>query len=172
MTDREGKMLLGMEDGIGKQRGLGEIRPSGVWLAGEDLAGEPYRPPSATAHSKSCGRILLLMDDPDLGEWLLEEFRLVNAVVALSDKGRQGLALARSGLVDVVISEMGLPDLPGMDLLRELGSMAKMPKVILTTSRHSDFLAKRAIEHGASAVLSKPFDMQRLLILLAHLLGD
>jgi DNA-binding response OmpR family regulator len=65
-----------------------------------------------------------------------------------------------------------MPDLPGMDLLRELGGMTKMPKVILTTSRHSDFLANRAIEHGASAILSKPFDMQRLLMLLARLLGD
>jgi CheY-like chemotaxis protein len=54
---------------------------------------------------------------------------------------RMGLQLVRSGLVDVVISEMGLPDLPGMDLLRELHGLPKMPKVILTTNRHSDFLA-------------------------------
>jgi CheY-like chemotaxis protein len=172
MTDNEGKMALGMESGIGVERVLGEPQVSGVWLAREALGGEGYRPFSVAAHAGKCWRILLMIDDPDLGDWLLEELRLVNAAVALSTKGRQGLALARSGLVDVVISEMGLPDLPGMDLLRELGSMTKMPKVILTTSRHSDFLAKRAIEHGASAVLSKPFDMQRLLMLLAHLLGD
>jgi CheY-like chemotaxis protein len=172
MTESEGKRTLGMEDGIGRQGGLGEANSSGVWLADADLAGEGYRPFSVAAHAGKCWRILLLIEDPDLGDWLLEEFRLVNAVVALSTKGRQGLALARSGLADVVVSEMGLSDLPGMDLLRELGGMTKMPKVILMTSRHSDFLAKRAIEHGASAVLSKPFDMQRLLTLLAHLLGD
>jgi len=176
MTDSEGKMPRGMETGIVEQRSLGEARSSGVWLAtvdpAMDPAGEPYRLPPAAVHAGSCWRILLLIDDPDLGDWLMEEFRLANASVALSTKGREGLALARSGLVDVVISEMGMPDLPGMDLLRELGGMTKMPKVILTTSRHSDFLANRAIERGASAVLSKPFDMQRLLMLLARLLGD
>jgi DNA-binding response OmpR family regulator len=155
-----------------EQRGLGEAPSSGVWLATEDLGGEPYRPSSAAVYMGSCWRILLLIDDPDLGDWLLDEFRLVNATVALATKGREGLPLARSGLVDAVISEMGLPDLPGMDLLRELDGMTKMPKVILTTSRSSDFLAKRAIEHGASAVLHKPFDMQRLLMLMMHLLGD
>ena len=172
MSESEGKMPLGMENGIGERRALGEARSSDGWLATMDPAGVPHRLPPAAAHAGSCWRVLLLIDDPDLGDWLLEEFRLVNAAVALSTKGREGLGLARSGLVDVVISEMGLPDLPGMDLLRELGGMAKTPKVILTTGRHSDFLAKRAIEHGASAVLSKPFDMQRLLMLLAHLLGD
>src|SRR6266542_4241497 len=152
MTDSEGKMALGMESGIAGQRGLREADPSGIWLASADPVEEPHGLSSAAVHAKSCWRILLLIDDPDLGEWLLEELRLFNAAVALATKGRQGLALVRSGLVDVIISEMGLPDLPGMDLLRELGGMPKMPKVILTTSRHSDFLAKRAIEHGASAV--------------------
>ena len=70
--------------------------------------------------------------------------------------------------MDVVISEMGLPDLPGMDLLRELHGLSKMPKVILTTNRHSDFLVERAVQNGASAVLTKPFRMEELLAAIAR----
>ena len=92
--------------------------------------------------------------------------------MALATRGQDGLELLRSGLVDVVISEMGLPDLPGMDLLRELQTLAKIPKVILTTSRDSDSLASRAIQNGASAVLRKPFRMEQLLTSIARALGN
>ena len=108
-------------------------------------------------------RILLLADDPDLGDWLLEEVKQVGCIVALATLGKDGMKLIGSGLVDVVISEMGLADLPGMDLLRELQAMPKKPKVILTTNRHSEFLAARAIANGASAVVCEPFRMEQLL---------
>jgi DNA-binding response OmpR family regulator len=74
--------------------------------------------------------------------------------------------------VEIVISEMGLPDLPGMDLLRELQSMPKMPKVILTAGHQLDFLDSRAIENGASAVLCKPFRIEQLFALIAQALGN
>jgi CheY-like chemotaxis protein len=150
-------------------------RPPGVWLASP--TGVHSVEESSLAHlgvSLAHGdrRILLIAEDEDLGDWLLEEFRRAGAVVALATSGREGLALVQSGLVDVVVSEMGLTDLPGIDLLRELRTMSKMPKVILTTSRNSDFLAKRAIEQGASAVLCKPFGIGQLWALVAQALGN
>lgn len=117
-------------------------------------------------------RILLVAEDPDLGDWLMEEFKYAGCAVALATCGKDGLQLVRSGLVDIVISEMGLSDLPGMDLLRELHFLPTMPKVILTTNRHSQFLLTRAIENGASAVLYKPFRMEELLAAIAHSLGN
>jgi DNA-binding response OmpR family regulator len=46
--------------------------------------------------------------------------------------------------------------------------MPNMPKVILTTNRHSDFLAERAVQNGASAVLCKPFRIEELLAAIAR----
>jgi len=123
---------------------------------------------STRTHLQHGTRILLVADDPVLGDWLLEEFKDVGCPVALATRGKDGLQLVQSGLVDVVISEMGLTDLPGMDLLRELHGMDKMPKVILTTNRHSDFLAERAVQNGASAVLCKPFRIEELLAAIAR----
>jgi two-component system KDP operon response regulator KdpE len=117
-------------------------------------------------------RILILADDPDFGDWLLEEFQSRGCTVALATTGREAMGLLRSGLVDVAVSEMGLPDLPGMDLLREVTALSRKPKVILTTSRHSEFLAERALENGASAVLGKPFRMERLFDLVTAALGN
>jgi DNA-binding NtrC family response regulator len=171
MTGGEQDKFMGVEPQVSLPGG----RPPGVWLArsaGTDAGEASLRLPARSARHQCGRRILLIADDADLGDWLLEEFRQSGATVALATRGRDGLALVRSGLVDVVISEMGLRDLPGMDLLRELRSVPKMPKVILTTSRHSDFLALRAIEHGASAILCKPFGMEQLWALVERLLGD
>jgi DNA-binding response OmpR family regulator len=141
-------------------------------MTGEKQIDVGAKPAPTTGRIWQVGpRILVLAEDPDLGDWLLEEFQNSGCTVALATSGREGLSLLRSGLVDLVVSEMALPDLPGMDLLREVGAMKKAPKVILTASRQSDFLVSRAMENGASAVLGKPFRMEQLLGLVARALG-
>jgi two-component system, OmpR family, KDP operon response regulator KdpE len=119
-----------------------------------------------------CRRILILVEDPELGDSLLEAMQSRGCAVALATSGREGLGLLRSGLVDLVVAEMGLPDLPGMSLLSEVQTMKKAPKVILTTKHCSEFLAARALDHGASAVLCWPFEMSQVLALAARALGD
>jgi DNA-binding response OmpR family regulator len=120
-------------------------------------------------------RVLIVADDPDLGDWLLEEFQNSGCAVALATRGHEALDLIRTALVDVVIAEMGFPEMPGMDLLRALQAMTNMPKrpkVILTATRQSEYLRSRAVANGASAVLCKPFRMDQLLALVATALGD
>ena len=117
-------------------------------------------------------RILVMADDPDFGDWLLEEFQNSGCTVALATRGHEALGLLRSGLVDLVVAEMGFPEMPGMDLLRALQKMRKRPKVILTATRQSEYLKSRAVANGASAVLCKPFRMEQLLVLVATALGD
>jgi DNA-binding response OmpR family regulator len=136
-----------------------------------EVTGEATRPTSKIWQQGP--RILIIAEDPDYGDWVQDEFQANGCAVALSTTGREAIDLLRSGLVDVVLSEMGMSDLPGMDLLREVGAMNRKPKVILTTSRPSEFLAKRAIENGATAVLCKPFQIEELFKLVKNaLLGN
>lgn len=161
----------GNTDGVGTEGSGQESQPASHWPPSSSESGckaERTRLRAGWSQLQHGPRILLVADDPDLGDWLLDEFRYVGCAVALATRGKECLNLVRSGLVDVVISEMGLPDLPGMDLLRELHGMPKMPKVILTTNHRSEFLATHAIENGASAVLGKPFRMEELLAAIAH----
>jgi CheY-like chemotaxis protein len=165
----------GSVSGVGAEGSDQELPSAGGWQLpsiAADTMTEGARVRAGGTPSQQGPRVLLIADDPDLGDWLLEEFQHVGCAVALATRGQDGLELLRSGLVDVVISEMGLPDLPGMDLLRELQTLAKIPKVILTTSRDSDSLASRAIQNGASAVLRKPFRMEQLLTSIARALGN
>ncbi len=117
-------------------------------------------------------RILVIEDDEEMGDWLLEEFRRASFVVALATTGREGLGLIRSGLVDVVVSDMELRDLTGLDLLREIQGLSPAPKIIVTTSSASHLLVLGAIKLGASAVLCKPFGIGQLFTILARSLGN
>ena len=150
------------EGGVGTEISGQESQPASAWppsLSELGDAAERLRVRAGWAKIQHGPRILLVAEDPYLGDWLMEEFKCAGCAVALATLGKEGLQLIRSGLVDIVISEMGLSDLPGMDLLRELHGLPKMPKVILTTNRHSESLTTRALENGASAVLYKPFRM-------------
>ena len=165
----------GSEGGVETEASDDELQLVGDWPPASKESGAAVERPSvrdAGAQLRHGLRILLVVDDPDLGDWLWEEFKHVGCAVALTTCGKDGLQLIRSGLVDVVISEMGLPDLSGMDLLRELHALPKMPKIILTTNCHSSFLATRAIENGASEVLSKPFRMEQLFAAIARSLAN
>jgi two-component system response regulator QseB len=137
-----------------------------------DAMAEARRAHAELPHFRRGVRILLVADNPDFGDWLMEELRYPICTVALANRGKDALSLIRAGLVDLVISEMGLPDLPGMDLLRELHGIDPMPKVLLTTSRNSEFLATRAMENGASGVLCKPFSVEQLFAAIARALGN
>jgi CheY-like chemotaxis protein len=168
--DDRGMQSKGGAEGRGQLAGP---RLPGLWLADAAKTGGAWRQRRARGgHGQRHWRVLLLDDDADRGEWLLDELRTTVSAVAWATKGREGMALVSSCAVDLVIAEMGLPDLPGLDLLRALRASPRMPKVILITNRRSDFLATRAIENGASAVMCKPFGGERLLALAAHLLGD
>jgi DNA-binding NtrC family response regulator len=164
----------GTSGGLAAEGKAQESRIIGIWPSPNTDRGvsEKCRVRVGASGLQRGARILVIADNPDFGDWLLEEFKYVGCTVALASRGQDALPLLRSGLVDVAISEMGLHDLPGMDLLREIQAMSAMPKVILTTSRHSDFLASRAIENGASAVLCKPFTVEQLFAAIAHALGN
>ena len=125
-----------------------------------------------SARTHGSRRILVIEDDLDMGEWLLEEFRSTRFVVGLATTGREGIGLIRSGLVDVVVSDMDVHDLPGLNVLHEIRGMIAAPKIILTTNTHSHILVLGALKHGANAVLRKPFRMNQLLALLARVLGS
>ncbi len=117
-------------------------------------------------------RILIVAEDPDFGGWLLESFQARGSTVALATTGKEGKDLLQSGLVDVVLAEMTMSDLPGMTLLQEVESLSRKPKVFLTTIGDREFLVQRALQNGATAVLQRPFPIERLVALVKTSLGD
>lgn len=107
-------------------------------------------------------RVLIVEDEPALARALAITLRArqYDADVALS--GSAALDLAAKGHHDVVVLDLGLPDLDGLDVLRALRGWSQVPVVVLSARQTSDDKVE-ALDAGADDYVSKPFGMDELL---------
>jgi CheY-like chemotaxis protein len=112
--------------------------------------------------------ILVVDDEADLREVIVDEFKCLGAEVYAAASGDEALALCNSLNIRVVISDIRMPGMSGVDLLRHLRSRGKQPQVILI-SGYSDYTEESLQALGAFAVLHKPFNFDDLLAYVAEI---
>ena len=76
-------------------------------------------------------------------------------VIAEAVDGTSGLRVARSLRPDIVLLDIGLPDLPGFDVARELSVDGPPPYVVLTSSRDASNYGPRLAQSGAAGFIAK-----------------
>ena len=113
-------------------------------------------------------RILVVEDDPDFSFALSRVLRSNGYEVRVASDAQDGLKAARSASFDVVLLDLGLPDVSGHDVLSSLVEAdAHVPVVVL--SGHDDAAsAVRAMKSGAWDYLTKPTSSDELLLVLAR----
>jgi two-component system KDP operon response regulator KdpE len=106
--------------------------------------------------------VLVIEDEPQMRRFLkasLEshDYHLVEAVTA-----REGLAQASGRNPDVILLDLGLPDMDGIDLTRRVREWSRVPIIVISArGREQDKIA--ALDAGADDYLTKPFGMGELL---------
>lgn len=123
-------------------------------------------PPPASAPP---ARILVIDDEPQIRRFLDISLRAQGYVVALADSGRAGLAELAAHGADLVVLDIGLPDLDGHDVLRELRQWSPVP-VIMLTVRDGEAEKVAALDGGANDYVTKPFGVQELMARIRSLL--
>jgi DNA-binding response OmpR family regulator len=112
-------------------------------------------------------KILIVDDDADLSEALIEqlslydEFELTHAKTATS-----GLQAAREGHIDLIIMDVGLPDMDGREAVKLLRKSGVRAPIIMLTGHDTDSDAILGLEAGANDYVIKPF---RFAVLLARI---
>jgi two-component system, OmpR family, response regulator len=108
-------------------------------------------------------RILVIEDEARIRAFLARGLEAEGYTVVSSDSGTEGLALATAGTWDLVVLDLLLPGLSGLQVLRELHrERPRLPVVIL--SARSDVQTKlRGFELGATDYVAKPFSLDELL---------
>lgn len=107
-------------------------------------------------------RILLVEDCAEVREALELLLRMEGAEVQVADAAGSALEIAGRHDFDVIVTDLGLPDVPGDVLIREiLATATPRPRVIAITGFTEPYRA-RARAAGADAVLTKPFDWSAL----------
>jgi DNA-binding NtrC family response regulator len=106
--------------------------------------------------------ILVVEDDAAMRAFLHEVLAEDGHRVEVAAGGRAGVERVRQGGVDLVISDVKMPDLDGLDMLREIKAVSPSPHVITITAFGSIDTAIRAVKLGAFDYITKPFDVDQL----------
>lgn len=118
----------------------------------------------AKNQQENCYRVLLVEDHPDTARVLARLLRGNGHTVSVADSVAQALAAVRTATFDVLVSDIGLPDGTGIDLIREIRRQqddGKMPAIALTGFGMEDDVT-RTREAGFKSHLTKPVNFARL----------
>ncbi len=126
--------------------------------------------PKDPARGRGLTRVLVVEDEPQLAELYAAYLSREGLTAELVASGREGLAAAASQAFDVVLLDIKLPDMNGLEVLRSLAGHADGPTVIVITALGSINLAVEAMRAGAYDFLVKPFTAERFLVTLRNAL--
>lgn len=107
-------------------------------------------------------KVLIVEDERDIAANIWDYLELRGHVVDHVVDGQQGLARAVDGDFDIIILDLGLPRLDGLELCRRLRGAGSAVPVLMLTARDSLEDCLSGFEHGADDYMIKPFAMREL----------
>jgi DNA-binding response OmpR family regulator len=112
-------------------------------------------------------KILIVDDDPEMRDALTEQLSLHEEFETLAvESGSKGVQAAKAGQIDLVIMDVGLPDIDGREVVRILRKNGFKAPIIMLTGHDTDSDTILGLESGANDYVTKPF---RFAVLLARI---
>ena len=108
-------------------------------------------------------KILVVDDEPAVGAVIADSLRAAGYAPEIVADSQAALSLISATPYDLIVSDVAMPGLTGLQLLALIKARSPSPEVILVTAFSTADLAAQALEHGAFAYLEKPFDTTELL---------
>ena len=109
-------------------------------------------------------KILIVDDDPELRDALTEQLSLYEEFEAVAvESGSHGVQAAKAGQIDLVIMDVGLPDIDGREAVRILRKNGFKAPIIMLTGHDADSDTILGFESGANDYVTKPFAFTVLL---------
>ena len=109
-----------------------------------------------------CATILIVEDEPEIRRFLRAALGAEGYRVVESTSGRRGSIDAGTHKPDLVIVDLGLPDIDGVDVIRHIRAWSPMPIVVLS-ARVQERAKIEALDAGANDYVTKPFGVGELL---------
>jgi DNA-binding response OmpR family regulator len=115
-------------------------------------------------------RILVIEDDPDIRDVIRMHLEKEQFAVTTAEDGLQGLALAQNQACTLVILDLGLPGLDGLEICRQLSALTPRPLILILTARSAEIDRVHGLDSGADDYVVKPFSMLELVARVRALL--
>jgi len=107
-------------------------------------------------------RILIVDDEPAVTDLLAYNFRKAGYEVLLAGDGREALKLAYETVPDLILLDLMIPEVDGLDVCRELRKTSQVP-IIMITARGEEIDRVVGLELGADDYVCKPFSVRELM---------
>lgn len=109
-------------------------------------------------------KVLLIEDDQSVAKLICRYLDDENIHIEHIDNGTEGLAYIESKLPDLVLLDLNLPDVDGLDILKKI-HLEKIPSEVIIITGHGNVnVVVDAMKYGAFDFLTKPFDGERLTV--------
>jgi two-component system, OmpR family, KDP operon response regulator KdpE len=105
--------------------------------------------------------VLVIDDEPQIRRAVRDALRDVTTRVDEAADGTSGVDAATAGRPDLVVLDLGLPDMPGVDVCREIRRRSAVPIIVLS-ARHSEHEKVDLLNAGADDYVTKPFSVLEL----------
>ncbi len=115
-------------------------------------------------------QILLVEDEVDVRDSIKAQLEGEGHQVVVTESGSEALALAESSQFDIVLTDVMIPDINGIELVQRINQLPNHPVTIVMTGYGSVEMAVKAIKAGAFDFLSKPFSVDVLSATMASAL--
>jgi two-component system CheB/CheR fusion protein len=108
-------------------------------------------------------RILVVEDATDIRDVFAVLLKAEGADVVATGSGREASELATERQFDVVLSDLGLPDVPGDVLIRQIVATSKGRTRVIVVTGYGEPYVSRARQAGADVIFTKPVEWSRIL---------
>lgn len=106
--------------------------------------------------------VLVIEDEKSIGDFVGKTLASHDYKVTLATNGKEGLALLTSTLPDLVLLDLGLPDMDGIDVIKKTREWSSLP-IIVISARVQEREKVAALDEGADDYITKPFGTEELL---------
>ncbi len=115
-------------------------------------------------------KVLIIEDNPDIARLLRLHLRDIRCDADIAAHGGEGLRRFRDGKYDLVVLDLMLPDLDGLEVCKSLRAEPGYVPILMLTARSSELDRVLGLEIGADDYLTKPFSIPELLARIKALL--
>jgi DNA-binding NtrC family response regulator len=115
-------------------------------------------------------KILIVDDERSIRDVFAQLFKEKGYIIESAENGKEGIEIAQRFRPDVIILDMNLPDITGIDVLSQIKKLINPPEVIIVTAFGTIKNAVEATKLGAYDYLEKPVDNDELLLLMSRAL--